>query len=210
VSVQVTFFDAREHPEHGRPQVAAFVGAQGNNAYRNGLRRPNLAVRVTPGITMLRRRLGSRCCGDAWDHDAAAAWAARAEWVESRWAVGTCDHLTKPGNERVAVLRAKRQEGKMAETLEDRVARVREEFGYDPIADGDRPVLRLDDFDYGDGVRAIEDDDDNGIAAGDEGVITITEVGAVDRGNVRVLAGLLIDGYDSPLDVDTDNLEHAD
>jgi hypothetical protein len=41
-------------------------------------------------------------------------------------------------------------------------------------------------------------------------VITITEVGAVDRGNVRVLAGLLIDGYDSPLDVDTDNLEHAD
>jgi hypothetical protein len=29
MSVQVSFFDAREHPDHGRPRVAAFVGAQG-------------------------------------------------------------------------------------------------------------------------------------------------------------------------------------
>jgi hypothetical protein len=122
----------------------------GRNGRANGMKRPSMAVRVTPGITMLRRR-------------GLLTYTSRSDGYS-----GGADCTTATGERRVAELRANREESKMAETLEDRIARVREEFGYDPIADGDRPVLRLDDFDYGDRVRAIEDDDDNGIAAGDE------------------------------------------
>jgi hypothetical protein len=160
----------------------------GRNGRANGMKRPSMAVRVTPGITMLRRR-------------GLLTYTSRSDGYS-----GGADCTTATGERRVAELRANREEGKMAETVNDPVVAVREATGYEP----DRPVLRHDDWSYGDRVRAIADDEDNGVFSGDEGYLILEMVGAPEYHNERVSLGLLAEGFSDPVDVDPDNIEPVD
>lgn len=74
----------------------------------------------------------------------------------------------------------------------------------------DRPVAELHGWHYGERVRAIEDDDDNGIFAGDEGYLIIEEVGSPQHNNVRISTGFIADGYDSDNEVSLNNIEAVD
>jgi hypothetical protein len=72
-----------------------------------------------------------------------------------------------------------------------------------------QPVESYDGWSFGERVRVIEDDDREGLCAGDEGYLVLQTVGAAQYGNVRTDVGVLMDGYDSPLSTDLDNLEAA-
>lgn len=69
-------------------------------------------------------------------------------------------------------------------------------------------VHELDGFQFGERVRVIEDDEDNGIFAGDEGDLILEEVGAVEYGSQRVMACIVQDGM-GPMEISTDNIEGA-
>lgn len=90
-------------------------------------------------------------------------------------------------------------------TFEDELKKVEEILG-SKIA---RPVESYDGWSFGERVRAIEDDERDGISAGDEGYLVLQEVGAVEYGNVRTDTAILIDGYDDPCSTDLDNIEPA-
>lgn len=87
--------------------------------------------------------------------------------------------------------------------LEGKIAEVKEKTGYEP----DRPVDNAYDLNFGERVRVIEDDEDNGVYSGDEGYVILETVGSAEYHNERTWLGLLIDGYDSPVDVEPDNIE---
>jgi hypothetical protein len=71
----------------------------------------------------------------------------------------------------------------------------------------DRPVEEFEGFAFGDEVRVIEDDEEQGAYAGDEGIAMPEEVGSVEHGNLQVKMYVLVEGYDSTVEVDPDNLE---
>lgn len=73
----------------------------------------------------------------------------------------------------------------------------------------ERPVERYEGYSFGERVRVVEDDDRDGLFAGDEGYLVLQEVGAAEYGNVRTDVGILMDGYDSPQSTDIDNIEPA-
>lgn len=91
-------------------------------------------------------------------------------------------------------------------TLDEAVAAVEKATGFA----ADRPVAELHGWHYGERVRILEDDDEHGIFAGDEGWLIFEEVGAVEYHNLRVSAGFVPDGQDSGDEVSLDNLESVD
>lgn len=89
--------------------------------------------------------------------------------------------------------------------FEDELQKVEELIGQKI----ERPVERYDGWSFGERVRVIEDDERDGLCAGDEGYLVLQEVGGAQYGNVRTDVGVLMDGYDTPLSTDLDNLESA-
>lgn len=164
---------------------------RGNHGTGNTTRRMNDAVRVTPAITALRSR-GLITFGERPDGLS-----------------GTADRLTAAGRERVRELRATNEKGSMAEdTLEDRIAKVKAATGYDDA--DEEAVLEAEGFTYGDRVRVVEDNEEEGVFAGDEGFVLPCKVGAAAYGNERVMLAFLIDGFDSPVEVTPDSIEQID
>lgn len=89
--------------------------------------------------------------------------------------------------------------------FEDELKKVEEILG-EKI---ESPVERFDGWSFGERVRAVEDDDREGVCAGDEGYLVLQRVGSAEYGNVRTDTSILIDGQDSPLSTDLDNIEPA-
>ena len=90
------------------------------------------------------------------------------------------------------------------ETFEQAVARIRK------LTEVERPVASKAGFIFGQRVRVLEDDEDNGIFAGDEGWLVIEEVGAAEYHNIRTVLGFLADGLDCANTIASDNLEPMD
>lgn len=95
---------------------------------------------------------------------------------------------------------------KPRETFEEAISRVEAILG-EQI---NRPVAEHDGWHFGERVRIIDDDDDKGVFAGDEGHVVIEKVGAPEYGNVRTCVAVLVDGTDAPTEVGLDNIEPAD
>lgn len=75
-------------------------------------------------------------------------------------------------------------------------------------ADADEKcVASMEDFTFGDRVHVLEDDEDNGISEGEEGILLFFRVGAAQYGNVHTAAYILLDGTDTPTPVDLGNVE---
>lgn len=70
-------------------------------------------------------------------------------------------------------------------------------------------VEQYDGWSFGERVRAIEDDDREGLYSGDEGYLVLQRVGAAQYGNVRTDVAIVVDGQDVPLSTDLDNIESA-
>lgn len=81
-----------------------------------------------------------------------------------------------------------------------------EELTSDPI---ERPVEKHEGWSFGERVRAIEDDERDGVFAGDEGYLVLQEVGSTEYDSVRVDVAILLDGTDSPISTDVYNIESA-
>jgi hypothetical protein len=165
----------------------------GNHGRGNVARRMNDAVRVTPAITALRAKglitFGRRPDGMS----------------------GTADRLTAQGRARVAELRntTTNEETKMSEkTIEELIEQVREATGAEPDAP-DRAVREHEGFTYGDRVRVLDDVEEEGVFADDEGVLVIERVGAAEYQNERVMLGLIPDGMDGAVEVTSDNIEQV-
>lgn len=94
--------------------------------------------------------------------------------------------------------------------LAERVALVKANSHYDPAEDGeDRLVLSYEGFTFGDRVRVIDDDEENGLYADEEGYAVISKAGAAEYRNVRTVLAVLVDGTDCPMEAHPDNLEAA-
>lgn len=91
-------------------------------------------------------------------------------------------------------------------SFEEAQAKVAEIMG-EPI---NRPVEVYQDWHFGTRVRIIEDDEDNGNYADDEGLLVFEEVGAPEYHNVRTAVGVVLDGYDSYNNIELDNVEPID
>ena len=87
--------------------------------------------------------------------------------------------------------------------FQQEVDRVEEILG-DAI---DRPVEEHEGWHFGERVRVIEDDEVHGFYEGDEGVLVISRVGSAEYRNERVAVSILIDGTDSPMEIDTMAIE---
>ena len=74
----------------------------------------------------------------------------------------------------------------------------------EPVA---RPIEECEGWYFGERARVVEDDEDEGAYAGDEGFLIIEIVGSTKYGNERNAFSLIIDGSDSPVSVEADNLE---
>lgn len=88
--------------------------------------------------------------------------------------------------------------------FEAKVAKLREAG-----ATIERPVEEFEGWTFGERVRVVEDDEDNGLFEGDEGTLVPEEVGAPEYGNVQVKLYLLIDDTDCPIGVTADQIEPA-
>lgn len=71
----------------------------------------------------------------------------------------------------------------------------------------DRPVKECEGWTIGERVRVLEDDENEGLYSGDEGVIIPEEVGAIEYGNLRTRLYMVIDGQDAMLAIDGFNIE---
>jgi hypothetical protein len=93
--------------------------------------------------------------------------------------------------------------------LQVAIDKVKQETGFQEDQP-DRAILEKDGWRYGERIRVIEDTDE-GVNAGDEGFLTICEVGAPEFGNVRACFSIV--GVESmvpePFEVDPDNIEAA-
>jgi hypothetical protein len=96
----------------------------------------------------------------------------------------------------------------MDDSLRAAIARVQQATGY-ADEDAERAVPEYNGWQYGERVRIIEDDEREGLFAGDEGFIVIGEVGAPEYGNVRTAIHIIPDGMDGPCEVAYDNIESA-
>jgi hypothetical protein len=77
------------------------------------------------------------------------------------------------------------------------------------LDDRDRAVEEHQGFTFGQRVRVLEDDDDNGIWEGAEGVLIIEQVGSETHGSLRTGLFLLEEGMAEPNEVQADNIEPA-
>lgn len=93
-----------------------------------------------------------------------------------------------------------------AAKLAREVEKVKEATGYDEESPA---VLEHAGWTYGERARAIDDDEEHGVFAGDEGYMVPCQVGAAEHGNLRTALYFLADGTNSPVEVDPDNLEEA-
>lgn len=93
--------------------------------------------------------------------------------------------------------------------LEQAIARVCEASGADREEVAERAVLEHDGWRFGERVRVVEDDEDEGVCSGDVGFVLLNEVGAAQYRNVRVSVSILPDGMDAASEVDPSNLESA-
>ena len=71
----------------------------------------------------------------------------------------------------------------------------------------ERPLAEHEGWQFGERVRATEGDEDEGLYAGDVGLLIIETVGSPAYGNERVAFSLLVDGYDSPVSIESWNIE---
>lgn len=90
------------------------------------------------------------------------------------------------------------------ETFEQAVARV---SGFMEVG---HPIKELDGWKFGERVRVLEDDGDEGIFAGDEGVLVLEIVGSEEFHNERICASFITDGCDGGGEVDLGNIEAVD
>lgn len=65
----------------------------------------------------------------------------------------------------------------------------------------DRAVKEHDGFVFGERIRVLEDDEDQGLYADDEGVLIIEKVGHPGGHNERTAVYLIVDGTDSPVEI---------
>ena len=77
------------------------------------------------------------------------------------------------------------------EEFEAKKAELREH-----LDDPERAVKEVDGFTFGERVRVLEDDEEEGVFEGDEGVVLIEKVGAAKYGNERAAVFLKCDGRD--------------
>jgi hypothetical protein len=89
-----------------------------------------------------------------------------------------------------------------SETFEQAVERLRG-LGFE----FDRPVAELDGWQFGEAVRILEDDEDNGIFEGAEGWIGFERVGSAEYHTERVQPVFYEQHYDSGNEVSLDNIE---
>lgn len=164
------------------------LAAMGRNGRCNGMRRMSTATRVTPAITALRNR-------------GLLALTRRIDEMS-----GTADAPTREGWKRVRELRADTTKEKAMDTLEQRMALVKERTGFDEEEPA-RAVLEHEGFTWGDRVRVIEDDEDNGLFEGDEGFVIIGNVGSAEYRNERVMLAFLGDGFTDPNQCTADQIE---
>ena len=69
------------------------------------------------------------------------------------------------------------------------------------------PVPEFQGWNFGERVRPIEDDDERGIFADEEGVLVIERVGSENYGNVRVAMYFVADGCDSGNEVTPEDIQ---
>jgi hypothetical protein len=91
-------------------------------------------------------------------------------------------------------------------SLAETIKKIEQETGYveDEPA---RAVEEHEGWHYGERVRIVEDDDDEGLFADDTGYLILSEVGARKYGNLHTKPYFLPDGMDTPLPVSLDNIE---
>ncbi|MGH2897173.1 MAG: hypothetical protein ACRDMZ_00750 [Solirubrobacteraceae bacterium] len=89
--------------------------------------------------------------------------------------------------------------------VEEMVAKLQEEAGQE--VEVERPVAECGGWHFGERVRVIDDDEESGMFAGDEGWLVLETVGAAEHGNERVCFGVLADGFADPVEVQPDNIE---
>lgn len=83
--------------------------------------------------------------------------------------------------------------------FEEALLHLERELGEPP----ESPTPEHDGWSFGEKVTVLEDDDDHGLCAGDEGMLVIEVIGG------RIVYSILIDGNDTTLQVDPDNIDGA-
>lgn len=83
--------------------------------------------------------------------------------------------------------------------FEEALLHLERELGEPP----ENPLREADGWSFGERVTVIEDDDDHGLCAGDEGMLVIESIGG------RTVHSILMDGNDTTLQVDPDNIDGA-
>lgn len=71
----------------------------------------------------------------------------------------------------------------------------------------DRPVRRFNGWNFGDRAMVLRDDDENGLCAGDKGILAPEEVGRPQWNNVRTRLFILLDGHKSALAIEPHNVK---
>lgn len=76
------------------------------------------------------------------------------------------------------------------------------------LDDPERKVETHEGWTYGERVRVVQDDENEGLFEGTEGNLLIEKLGAAEYGNVRVGVFFVEDGMDGPVEVrDYDYIE---
>jgi hypothetical protein len=84
-------------------------------------------------------------------------------------------------------------------TDEEFAAKVAELTG--SLDNPDAAVKEHDGFTFGERVRVLEGDDDEGVYEGDEGTVIIEALGLAELGSARTAVFLVVDGLIDPVEI---------
>lgn len=87
-------------------------------------------------------------------------------------------------------------------------AQAKEELK-DKLDDPDRAVKKYDDFTFGERVRLLEDNEEEGVFAGEEGRVIIEQLGSEEHGSLRTAVFLVAEGFVDPVEITGLEVESA-